>query len=212
MKFSIVRTFNRNATTLPPAGDIDLSSVTYTDYIPIRGAILFTPGIIWTGTRNALLTLYEKFQFRGVKVTFLPGDFDETTATPSSTTVDSQQTLVCRADPDDAILETGQEILTSPRKKILKLGSTMKNPSMFLVPQGLSNVTNIDSPAAVVTALNNKRRWYDWQASGITDVPFYGFKYATDYSTSTTGPIETGAALMFTFYFAFKDRNIDSTA
>lgn len=207
-----MRTINRNATTLPPAGDIDLSSATYTDYLPIRGAIVFTPGIIWTGTRNALLTLYEKMQFRGVKITFLPGDYDETTLEPDQQHVTSQISLVCRADPDDAILETGQELLTSPHKRILKLGSTMKNPSMFLVPQGLSNVTNIDSPAAVVTALNNKRRWYDWQASGITDVPYYGFKYATDYSSSTTSSVEPGAALMFTFYFAFKGRNIDSTA
>lgn len=213
LKLSRVIPINTYGTTYPIAGNINpFFTAPYNNTaLPVQGALFFTiQHIIPSDTLTAMNILYEWVKFKAIKVTYLNDDFNSTT-TKSAPTVDVPVlSMVCRSDTSDSAIESGAEILGHPRKKILKISSSMKNPSMIFKPIAQITGQSISAPYAQ----QPKPLWWNLgqlvNTSATAVPPFYGFKYATNL-TSQTVATENYTALMFTFYFSFKSRNSDLT-
>lgn len=198
MKYSRVWSVNTYTTTYPVAGNFEAGDAPYTDNLPVEGGLLFSTTYIPTNFRSALFDMYDFVRLRGVKITYLNDDFDTSTAKAASgADVNSLTAMVCRFDPDDADLEDGPTILTNPKRKILKLSASMRNPSFYFIPRG-RGVTEQDPRVYPV--------WLRTVSATIDSTHFWGLKYSTQFSGQQTASAKV-AAIMLTYYWQFKTRS-----
>lgn len=198
LKYSRTWSVNTYTTTYPVAGNFEPGDPPYQDNVPVEGGFLFSTTYIPTNFRTALFDMYDLVRLRGIKITYLNDDFDTSTSKASAgADVNSLTAMVLRFDPDDADLEDGPTILTNPKKRILKLSSSMRNPSYYIIPRG-RGATDQDPRLYPV--------WMRTVSATIDSSKYYGIKYSTQFSGQQTASAKV-AAIMLTYYWQFKTRS-----